>query len=243
MPSGNAEREVHCDMHEDPFIQAVPDGEATPSPARRKPARKRRSGSAAPVVRVEIYTDAAARRSGRRSGRGPEVEAHAFAAHQEDSVESAELAELASRLAAAQIEIDERERLLTTAQTGFEERERRIAAESERVGEELERLAAKEQEITERDSEFVAVEMIESERLRIERRSRYLDDLEEKMRERLQELAGAEADFELRLDSLERREDAVEELERRIEQKERDLSAYVAQLQGQFGRSGISAVG
>ncbi len=109
--------------------------------------------------------------------------------------------------------------------------------------EELERLATKEQEIAERDSEFVAVEMLESERLRIERRSRYLDDLEEKMRERLQELAGAEADFELRLDSLERREDAVEELERRIEQKETDLSAYVAQLQGQFGRSGISAVG
>lgn len=216
-------------MHENPLIEAVPGGEATPSPARRKPARKRKTGSSAPVVRVEIYTDAATRRSGgRRNGGGPKVEAHAFAAHEEESLEAAELAEIASSLAAAQIELDERER--------------RLAAESERVCAELERLAAKEQEIAERDSEFGAVEMLESERLRIERRSRYLDDLEEKMRERLQELAGAEADFELRLDSLEGREDAVEELERRIEQKETDLSAYVAQLQGQFGRSGISAV-
>lgn len=216
-------------MYEDPLIEAVSDGQATPSPARRKPARKRKSGSAAPVVRVEIYTDAATHRSGgRRNGGGPKVEAHALAAHEEESLEAAELAELASRLATAQTEVDERER--------------RLAAESERVCAELERLAAKEQEVAERDSEFGAVEMLESERLRIERRSRYLDDLEEKMRERLQELAGAEADFELRLDSLERREDAVEELERRIEQKETDLSAYVAQLQGQFGRSGISAV-
>jgi chromosome segregation ATPase len=236
-------------MHEDPLIEAVPDGEATPSPARQKPARKRKS---APVVRVEIYTDAATRQAGGE----PQVEAQAFAADEEDSVEAAELVELTSRLAAAQIELDERERRLTAAQTELndrgrrlaatdtehEDRERRLAAENQRVCEELERLAAREQEIAERDSEFIAVEMIESERLRIERRSRYLDDLEEKMRERLQELAGAEADFELRLDSLERREDAVEELERRIEQKETDLSAYVAQLQGQFGRSGISAV-
>lgn len=240
-------------MHEDPIIEAVSDGEATPSPARKKPARNKKSGSSAPVVRVEIYTDAATRHPG--SG-GPQVEAHAFATHEEDSLEAAELAELASQLAAAQIELDERERRLTAAQaelddrdrrlavthTEHDEHERRLAAESQRVCEERERLAAKEQEIAERDSEFIAVEMIESERLRIERRSRYLDDLEEKMRERLQELAGAEADFELRLDSLERREDAVEELERRIEQKETDLSAYVAQLQGQFGRSGISAV-
>lgn len=239
-------------MHEDPLIEAVSDGEATPSPARQKPARKKKSGSPAPVVRVEIYTDAATR----HPGGGGQVEAHAFATHEEESVEAAELAELAARVAAAQIELDERERRLTAAQTELDDRdrrlaatrtehgehERRLAAESQRVCEELERLAAKEQEIAERDSDFMAVEMIESERLRIERRSRYLDDLEEKMRERLQELAGAEADFELRLDSLERREDAVEELERRIEQKETDLSAYVAQLQGQFGRSGISAV-
>lgn len=239
-------------MHEDPLIEAVSDGEATPSPARQKPARKKKSGSSAPVVRVEIYTDAATRHP---SG-GPQVEARAFATHEEESLEAAEVAELASRLAAAQIELDERglrltaaqaeldnrDRLLAATHTEHDEHERRLAAESQRVCEELERLAAKEQEIAERDSEFIAVEMIESERLRIERRSRYLDDLEEKMRERLQELAGAEADFELRLDSLERREDAVEELERRIEQKETDLSAYVAQLQGQFGRSGISAV-
>jgi DNA repair exonuclease SbcCD ATPase subunit len=226
-------------MHEDLLIEAVSDGEATPSPARQEPAPKKESGSPAPVVRVEIYTDAATRHPG--SG-GPQVEAHAFATLEEESVEAAELAELAARLAAAQIELDERERRLTAAQTEHGEHERRLAAESQRVCEELERLAAKEQEIAERDSEFIAVKMIESERLRIERRSRYLDDLEEKMRERLQELAGAEADFELRLDSLERREDAVEELERRIERKETDLSAYVAQLQGQFGRSGISAV-
>jgi DNA repair exonuclease SbcCD ATPase subunit len=231
-------------MHEDPIIEAVPDGQATPSPARPKPAPKRESGSANPVVRVEIYTDAASRHSGgQRNGRGPRVEAHPFTDHQEESLEAAELAALASQLAATQIELDEREHRLVAAQTGLDERERRVTAEGQRVCEELERLAAKEQEIAERDSEFVAVEMLESERLRIERRSRYLDDLEEKMRERLQELAGAEADFELRLDSLERREDAVEELERRIEQKESDLSAYVAQLQGQFGRSGISAVG
>ena len=240
-------------MHEDPLIEAVPDGEATPSPARRKPARKRKSGSSAPVVRVEIYTDAATRQAG--NGK-PQIEAHAYAADEEESVEAAQLVELTSQLAAAQIDLDERERRLAAAQTeldernrrladtdtAHEERERRLAAENQQVCEELERLAAREQEIAERDSEFIAVEMIESERLRIERRSRYLDDLEEKMRERLQELAGAEADFELRLDSLERREDAVEELERRIEQKETDLSAYVAQLQGQFGRSGISAV-
>ncbi|MGI8606259.1 MAG: hypothetical protein ACR2L0_03775, partial [Gaiellaceae bacterium] len=170
-------------MDEDPLIDAVPDGQTTPSPERPKPARRRKSGSAAPVVRVEIYTDAATRRSGRRrNGRGPKVEAHAFAAHEDASLEAAELAELASQLAAAQIELDERER--------------RLATESQRVRQELERLAAREQEITERDSEFVAVEMLESERLRIERRSRYLDDLEEKMRERLQEPAGAEADFE-----------------------------------------------
>jgi chromosome segregation ATPase len=237
-------------MHEDPLIEAVPDGEATPSPSRQKPARKRNS---APVVRVEIYTDAAARQAGNGE---PQIEAHAFASNEEDPHEAAELAELRSRLATAQIDLDERERRLTAVQTELDdrdrrlaathtehdERERRLLAESQRVCEDLERLAAKEQEIAERDSEFIAVEMIESERLRIERRSRYLDDLEEKMRERLQELAGAEADFELRLDSLERREDAVEELERRIEQKETDLSAYVAQLQGQFGRSGISAV-
>lgn len=148
----------------------------------------------------------------------------------------------AFRAEAERAELDDRDRRLAATHTEHDEHERRLAAESRRVGEELERLAAKEREIAERDSEFIAVEMIESERLRIERRSRYLDDLEEKMRERLQELAGAEADFELRLDSLERREDAVEELERRIEQKETDLSAYVAQLQGQFGRSGISAV-
>src|SRR5829696_3634313 len=226
-------------MHEDPLIEAVPDGEATPSPARRKPARKRKSGSSAPVVRVEIYTDAATRQAG--NGK-PQIEAHAYAADEEESVEAAQLVELTSQLAAAQIELDERDRRLADTDTAHEERERRLAAENQLVCEELERLAAREQEIAERDSEFIAVEMIESERLRIERRSRYLDDLEEKMRERLQELAGAEADFELRLDSLERREDAVEELERRIEQKETDLSAYVAQLQGQFGRSGISAV-
>jgi chromosome segregation ATPase len=231
-------------MHENPFIEAVPDGEATPAPSRRKPARKRRSGSAAPVVRVEIYTDApASRPGGRRNGRGPKVEAHAFASHEEESLEAAELTELASRLGTAQIELDERERRLSVAQTELGEREHRVGADSKRVREELARLAAREEEIAERDSDFVAVEMLESERLRIERRSRYLDDLEEKMREQLQELAGAEADFELRLDSLERREDAVEELERRIEQKETDLSSYVAQLQGQFGRRGISAVG
>jgi chromosome segregation ATPase len=237
-------------MHEDPLIEAVPDGEATPSPSRQKPARKRKS---APVVRVEIYTDAATRQAGNGE---PQIEAHAFASDDEDSLEAAEATKLKSQLAAAQIDLDERERRLAAVQTELDdrdrrlaathtehdERERRLVAESQRVCEELERLAAKEQEIAERDSEFIAVEMIESERLRIERRSRYLDDLEEKMRERLQELAGAEADFELRLDSLERREDAVEELERRIEQKETDLSSYVAQLQGQFGRSGISAV-
>jgi hypothetical protein len=227
-------------MHEDPLIEAVPDGHPTPSPGKRKP-RRRNSGSGAPVVRVEIYTDAATRRSdGRRNGRAQNVEARAFTAKEESSPETAELAE---QLAARRTELDERERRLTTAQAALDERERRVAAESHRVSEQLERLAVKEEEIAERDSDFVAVEMLESERLRIERRSRYLDDLEEKMRERLQELAGAEADFELRLDSLERREDAVEELERRIEQKESDLSAYVAQLQGQFGRTGISAVG
>src|SRR5829696_6379580 len=175
-------------MHEDPLIEAVPDGEATPSPARRKPARKRKSGSSAPVVRVEIYTDAARRQAG--NGK-PQIEAHAYAADEEESVEAAQVVELTSQLAAAQIDLDERERRLADTDNAHEERERRLAAENQRVCEELERLAAREQEIAERDSEFIAVEMIESERLRIERRSRYLDDLEEKMRERLQELAGA----------------------------------------------------
>ena len=142
-------------MHEDPIIEAVSDGEATPSPGRQKPARKKKSSSSAPVVRVEIYTDAATRHPG--SG-GPQVEAHAFATHEEESLEAAELAELASRLAVAQVELDERERRLTAAQAELDDRdrrlavthtehgehERRLAAESQRVCEELERPSSKE---------------------------------------------------------------------------------------------------
>jgi hypothetical protein len=48
--------------------------------------------------------------------------------------------------------------------------------------------------------------------------------------------ARAEADIELRLDKLERREEAVASTEERLAKKERDLSEYVGQVQAQLER-------
>ena len=71
--------------------------------------------------------------------------------------------------------------------------------------------------------------------------------MEQTLHERIKELdareadletrdASVEADIELRLERLERRESALAELEKRLGQKEKEVAAYVGQVQEELER-------
>ena len=66
--------------------------------------------------------------------------------------------------------------------------------------------------------------------------SRAGECLEDNERELLLREAGLEADHEIRLQKLERREAAVAEREEKLTRREGDLGSYVAQVQEEMGR-------
>ncbi len=115
-------------------------------------------------------------------------------------------------------------------------------------------IAQRERERAEQALTRAGDQGIATERVELQRREKRLVELERTLRERVQGLDAKESDLDLdrvrweteadfRELKLEERERAVEELERRLADKENELTAYVAQVQGELQRRELHSAG
>jgi uncharacterized protein (DUF3084 family) len=106
-------------------------------------------------------------------------------------------------------------------------------------------LDAREREVVKREAELSASEQLAaSNHEHVEKRRSRVDKIETSMNARLKEIeeresavmlreAQIEADVDIRLDKLEKKEQELADLEARLERRERDLAVYVGNLQAQ----------
>src|ERR671935_54439 len=168
--------------------------------------------------------------------------------------ELAEKGQVAREAVARSADLDRRELDLTAREAELNRLQASIshAERDANRGRDLEewnvRLEQRERELAAREAELSNVESVaDSQKKRAERREQRLGSMEQTLHDRIKELddreaelelreAGFEADHEIRLDKLEKREQALTELEGRLKTQETELAAYVAKAQTEIQR-------